>query len=166
MSVKNKNTAPSPSFGKGAVFSFVYNNLDEGLPTHGNTHSYILRKNPDLLFWKERFTMEDIKMIEEQHLQTADRFLLTELLVNTMEKDRSFFLEKTIKLGHYYQELFDVLILRIKQDLHDIKQAMQQHGIRLARADAVYPGFIVYDILRRPARASASVEAQHEKAHQ
>lgn len=100
--------------------------------------------------------MEDIKMIEEQHLQTADRFLLTELLVNTMEKDRSFFLEKTIKLGHYYQELFDVLILRIKQDLHDIKQAMQQHGIRLARADAVYPGFIVYDIY---------CDGRHERLH-
>lgn len=100
--------------------------------------------------------MEDIKMIEEQHLQTADRFLLTELLVNTMEKDRSFFLEKTIKLGHYYQELFDVLILRIKQDLHDIKQAMQQHGIRLARADAAYPGFIVYDIY---------CDGRHERLH-
>lgn len=100
--------------------------------------------------------MEDIKMIEEKHLQTADRFLLTELLVNTMEQDRSFFLEKTIELGHYYQELFDVLILRIKQDLHDIKLAMQQHGIRLARADASYPGFIVYDMY---------CEGRHECLH-
>ncbi|WP_252312292.1 hypothetical protein [Sinobaca sp. H24] len=90
--------------------------------------------------------MEDVKMIEEEHLQTADRYLLTELLVNTMEQDRSFFLEKTMKLGHFYQELFDVLILRIKQDLRDIKLSLKQQDIRLARSDETYPGFIVYDI--------------------
>lgn len=100
--------------------------------------------------------MEDVKMIEEEHLQTADRYLLTELLVNTMEQDRSFFLEKTMKLGHFYQELFDVLILRIKQDLRDIKRSLKQQDIRLARSDEAYPGFIIYDIYCR---------GRHERLH-
>ncbi|MGY4689374.1 hypothetical protein [Salibacterium sp. K-3] len=98
-------------------------------------------------------------MMEDQYLELADQYIITDFLIKVLERDKQHF--QTFKLGLEYTHILDEKIIEARKDMYELKKNMYRNQVKVLETEGQFEDFVYYEVWKGQKNTPVSFHRKH-----